>query len=315
MGKSLCRSERANSVLTVTQAFPYPSKEDLALPLSAGHEEKLIELDGEFTQIYELPAEDFNTALPQQPGETAPRPNKARRVFRHAQLAVNQLIQRRRRADGPRDADNRVPLPMIELILAHLDIRDAAEGDRQASYGAREPARPCPSSADELYDRLVYSRAVARRESSSPPSLARRVLESCDPAQRHDPASCITWDELPGLLGPAIVEMKACLGWIAGFRSLLDLETEGCDHWLDLTHLRMCVFRLTGYWPHDVDNDLEAWAFGLPEDLVRLLYPQGGRFDHREMAMNLDGVIIVPGWERVVKLEGIIRFHQRLSAM
>lgn len=289
-------------MLTITQAFPYPSKEDLALPLFAGHEEKLIE----------LPAEDFNTPPPQQPGEKAPRPNKARRVFRHAQLAVNQFVQRRRRTDGSREGDDRVPLPMVELILAHLDIRGAApeEDDRQVLYRARAPVRPCPSSADELYDRLVYSRAVARRE-SSPSSLARRVLESCDPAQRHDPASCVTWDELPRLLKPAVEDMKACLGYVAAFRSRLDLETEGCDHWLDLTHLRARVFRLTGYWPHDTDNDLEAWAFGLPEDLVRLLYPQGGRFDHREMAMNLDGVILGPGWERVVKLEGIIGFHQR----
>lgn len=299
-------------MLTITQAFPYPSKEDLALPLFAGHEEKLIELDGEYTQIYELPAEDFNTPPPQRPGDRAPRPNKARRVFRHAQLAVNQFVQRRRRADGSREGDDRVPLPMIELILAHLDIRGAApeEDDRQVLYGARAPARPCPSSADELYDRLMYSRAVARRE-SSPSSLACRVLESCDPAQRHDPSSCVTWDELPRLLKPAVEDMRACLGYVEAFRSLLDLETEGCDHWLDLTHLRGCIFRLTGYWPHNTDNDLEAWAFGLPEDLVRLLYPQGGRFDHGEMAMNLDGVILGPGWQRVVKLEGIIGFHQR----
>ncbi|KAG6367344.1 hypothetical protein INS49_001532 [Diaporthe citri] len=295
-------------------AFSYSSKEELSLPLSTGHKESFIELDSESTQIYELPAEDVNTAPNQQPGNKAPRPNKASRAFRHAQLAVNQFIQRRHRANVTprRDDDDRLPLPVIELILAHLDIRDAAaEEDSQGLlYGARAPAMPCPTSAAELYGRLVYSRAVARRE-SSPCSLAWRLLGSCDPAARHDPASCVTWGELPRLLGPVAAEMRACLGYVAAFRSQLDLRAEGCDHWLDLSHLRLCVLRLTGYWPHDVEHDHEAWAFGLPEDLTRLLYPQGGRFDHGEMAMNLDEVIIGPGWERLVKLEGIIRFHQR----
>lgn len=295
-------------MLTLIQAFSYSSKKELSLPLSTTHEEKPVELDGDCTQIYELAAEDVNTpAHQQQPGEKAPRPNKASRAFRHAQLAVNQFIQRRQMANvSPRrDEDERLPLPVIELILAHLDIRDAAaEVDSQGLYGVRAPAMPCPTSAAELYDRLVYSRAVARRE-SSPSSLAWRLLGS------RDPALCVTRDELPCLLGPVVAEMRACLGYVAAFRSLLDLETEGSDHWLDLSHLRLCVFRMTGYWPHDIDHDHEAWAFGLPEDLTRLLYPQGGRFDHREMAMNLDEVIIGPGWERLVKLEGIIRFHQR----
>ncbi|KAK7720912.1 hypothetical protein SLS64_001205 [Diaporthe eres] len=298
-------------------AFSYSSKEELSLPLSTTHEEKPVELDGLSTQIHELAAEDINTpAHHQQPGEKVPRPNKASRAFRHAQLAVNQFIQRRQMANvSPRrDEDERLPLTVIELILAHLDIRDAAaEVDSQGLYGVRAAAMPCPTSAAELYDRLVYSRAVARR-GSSPSSLAWRLLGSCDPAARHDPALCITRDELPRLLGPVVAEMRACLGYVAAFQSLLDLETEGCDHWLDLSHLRLCVFRLTGYWPHDIDHDHEAWAFGLPEDLTRLLYPQGGRFDHREMAMNLDEVIIGPGWERLVKLEGIIRFHQRYGS-
>lgn len=304
-------------MLIITPAFSYPSKEELSLPLSTAHGENLVELDAESTQIHELAAEDVNTLPYQQPGKRAPKPNKASRAFRHAQIAVNQFIQRRHRADATpgRDEDDRLPLPVIELILAHLDIRDAAtEGDSQGLLGgSRAPAMPCPSSAAELYDRLVYSRAVARRE-SSPSSLARRLLRSCDPAARHDPAPCLTWDELPRLLGPVAAEIRACLGYVAAFRSQLDLKSEGCDHWLDLTHLRLCVFRLTGYWPHNVEHDHEAWAFGLPEDLTRLLYPQGRRFDHREMAMNLDEVIIGPGWERLVKLEGLIRFHLRYCA-
>lgn len=299
-------------MLILTQAFSYSSKEELALPGSSGHGAKFIELDGESTQIHELPAEDVNApAHQQQPGEKAPRPNKANRAFRHAQIAVNQFIQRRHRAEVTprRNEDDRLPLPVIELILAHLDIRDAAtEKDSQGLYGVRAPAMPCPTSAAELYDRLVYSRAVARREASHS-SLAWRLLGSCDPAARHDPALCLTRDEIPRLLRPVVAEMRACLGYVAAFRSLLDLKTEGCDHWLDLSHLRLCVFRLTGYWPHDIEHDHEAWAFGLPEDLTRLLYPQGGRFDHREMAMNLDEVIIGPGWERLMKLEGMIRFH------
>lgn len=59
-----------------------------------------------------------------------------------------------------------------------------------------------------------------------------------------------------------------------------------------------------------MEHDAEAWAFGLPEDLVRLLYPQGGRFDHGEMAMNLDEVVIGPGWEGLAELEGIVRSRQ-----
>lgn len=306
MGKSSSRSHRPNLVLTLTQAFPYSSKVQLALPLY----EEPIELEGESTQIHELPA-DVDTAPDEQPGHKAARPNKAHRAFRHAQLAVNQFVRRRHSADEtPRDNDNRLPLPVIELILAHLDVRDAAE-DRQAFYGTRAPARPCPSSADELYDRLMYSAGIARRE---PLSLAQRVLGSCDPAaSRHDrrTAFCVTRDEIARLLQPVIAEMRACLFGVAAFRSQLDLKTEGCDYWLDLTHLRSCVFRLTGYWPHDVDHDLETWAFGLPEDLARLLYPQGGVFDHREMAMNLDEVIIEPGWEGLAKLENILRHHQR----
>lgn len=308
-------------MLTLTQAFPYSSKEELSLPLSTAHGENLVELDGESTQIHELAAEDVNTIPYQQPGEKAPRPNKASRAFRHAQLAVNHFIQRRHRADATprRDEDDRLPLPVIELILAHLDIRDAAatEGDSRQGLpdGARAPARPCPTSAAELYDRLVYSRAVARRESSSPAStLARRLLGSCDPAAaRHGRTPCVvTWGELPRLLAPVAAEVRACLGGVAAFRAQLDLQSEGgCDRWLDLSHLRVCVFRLTGFWPHDVEHDAEAWAFGLPEDLTRLLYPQGGRFDHAEMAMNLDEVIVGPAWERLVKLEGIVRFHLR----
>ncbi|KKY37633.1 hypothetical protein UCDDA912_g02389 [Diaporthe ampelina] len=296
-------------------AFPCLSKEELGLPLSADYQEKLTELDGERTQIFELPAEDVSGPTHQQPGEKAPRPNKARRVFRHAQLAVNQFIQRQRRADkAPErdDEDDLLPLSVIELIIAHLDIRDAAgeEDSQEDLNGARSPARPCPTSADALYDRLVYSRAVARRGSSSASSLAWWLLESCDPAARRDPAFCVTRSELPHLLGPVVAEMRALLGYVAAFRSLLDLRTEGCDHWLDLSRLRTCVFRLAGYWPHDTEHDLEGWAFGLPEDMARLLYPQGGRFDHREMAMNLDGVIIGPGWVNLVKLESIIRLYQ-----
>lgn len=319
MGKYSRRYEWANLVLTLAQAFPYLSKEELALQLSGNHQEKLIELDAESTQIFELPAEDFSGPAHQRHGEKAPRPNRARRAFRHAQLAVNQFIQRQRRADTtPKrvDEDDRLPLPAIELILAHLDIRDAArEEDTQEDFdGTRAPSQPCPASAGELYGRLVYSRAVARVEASSAASLAWRLLGTCDPAARHDPAVCVRRDELQGLLGPVVAEVRALLGYVAAFRSLLDLETEGCDRWLDLSHLRTCVFRLTGYWPHDTEHDLEAWAFGLPEDLTRLLYPQGGRFDHREMAMNLEQVVLEPGWEKLVKLENILRFHQRNSS-
>lgn len=290
-------------MLIDNQAFPYPSKEELSIPL--------IELEGESNQIFELSAEDVNTTTHPYPGNRAPRPDKARRAFRHAQIAVNQLIQRRRGADVPRGEDDRLPLPMIELLLAHLDIRGAAdEAGNQVFFEVRAPARPCPSSADEPYDRLAYSRAVARRESSHS-SLARRLLGSCDPAARRpDLEFCVTWAELPRLLEPVIAEMRVCLGYVAAFRSLLDLKSEGCDHWLDLSQLRTCVFRLTGYWPHDVEHDAEAWAFGLPEDLVRLLYPQGGRFDHGEMAMNLDEVVTGPGWEALAKLEGIARSRQ-----
>lgn len=293
-------------MLIDNQAFPYTSKEDLVFPV--------IELEGESNGIYELPAENYNTPDHTHPENKAPRPNKARRAFRHAQLAVNQLIQRRRGADIPRGEDDRLPLHVIEHLLAHLDIRGAAEeADNQVFFGVRAPARPCPSSADELYDRLAYSRAVARRESSfHSSSLARRLLGSCDPAARRpDLECCVTWAELPRLLGPVVAEMRACLAYVAAFRSLLDLKTEGCDHWLDLSQLRTCVFLLTGYWPHDVEHDAEAWAFGLPEDLVRLLYPQGGRFDHGEMAMNLDEVVIGPGREGLAELEGILCFRQR----
>lgn len=301
-------------MLTVTQAFAYSSKEELALQLSSGHQEKLFELDGESAQIFELPAEDVNTLNCQLPEQKASRPNKASRAFRHTQLAVNHFFQRRHRADAAprRDGKNgngRLPLPLIQLILARLDIRDAArEDDGQATYQAHPAARPCPTSADDLYDRLVYSRAVARRE-SSPSSLALRLLGCCDPAARYDP--CVTRGELSQLLEPVVADMRAALNYLEAFQSRLDLKTEGCDYWLDLSQVRTCVFRLTGYWPHDVEHDLEAWAFGLPEDLARLLYPQGGRFDHRDMAMNLDEVIIGPAWEKLAGLESTIRLHQR----
>lgn len=209
------------------------------------------------------------------------------------------------------DVDERLPLSVIELLLAQLDIRGAARdaGEEGAdSFGVRAPVRPCPTSAEELYDRLVYSRDVQRRRRSHP--LAWRLLGSCDPVARHDSAYLVTWAELPMLLEPVVAEMKLCLGYMAVFRSRLDLESQGCDYWLDLSQLRKCVFRLTGFWARDIEHDLEAWAFGLPENLIRLLYPQCGRFDHEQMAINLDEVIMGPAWDRLVKLESIVRLHQ-----
>lgn len=311
-------------MLTVIEAIPYSFKDEPTLPLSFGHEDKLIKLDGDYMPIHELPAENFkfyelptedvNSPPQQQPRKKAPRPNTASRAFRHTQLAVRQFIQRRRRRvdAAPRrhncDADDCLPLPVIELLLAHLDIRGAARNkeDEEDFDVARSPARPCPTSADELYDRLVYSRDVARRRRSHRP-LAWRVLGSCDPAARHDLAYCVTWAELPRLLEPVVAEMKACLGYMEAFRNCLNLKAEGCDYWLDLSPLRQCVFRLTGFWPHDIEHDFEAWAFGVPEDLTRLLYPQCGWFDHEEMAFNLDEVIIGPTWD---KLENIVRLQQ-----
>ncbi|KAH8754116.1 hypothetical protein F5883DRAFT_187039 [Diaporthe sp. PMI_573] len=288
-------------------AILYSLEEEPTLPLSFGHE-KLIELDGDYMPVHELPAEDVNSSLQQRiqqrPGKKAPRPNKASRAFRHAQLAVRSFIQRRRRrvyvAPRHNDVDDRLPLSVIELLLTQLSIRAPArnkEGDEDF-VGARSPARPCPTSADQLYDRLVYSRDVARRRKCH------------HPAARHELAYCVTWAELPWLLEPVLAEMKACLDYMETFRGRLNLETEGCDYWLDMSHLRRCIFRLMGFWPHDIEHDLEAWAFGLPEDLTRLLYPQCGRFDHEEMAFNLDEVIIGPVWDRLFKLENIVRLHQ-----
>lgn len=66
------------------------------------------------------------------------------------------------------------------------------------------------------------------------------------------------------------------------------------------------MLRLMGYWPHDINHDLGAWSFGLPDDLARLVYPQCGRFDHMEMAMNLDVIVLGPGWEVVNNIEGLV---------
>lgn len=199
---------------------------------------------------------------------------------------------------------------MIELILAHLDIRGVAQGleqDRTYCAGLRAPERPHPTSAGGLYDRLICSRDAAQWHSFHP--LASWLLR-CDLAARFDAASCITWTELPGLLRPVIEEMRACLSYIEAFQSRLDLETLGCDYWLDLSQLRQSVFRLTGFWPRDTGHDHEAWAFGLPEDLARLLYPQCGKFDHADMSLNLDEIVVGPAWDKLLKLEAITRLHQ-----
>ncbi|POS80811.1 hypothetical protein DHEL01_v200778 [Diaporthe helianthi] len=317
-------------------AFVYPSEEELSRPLSFGPEEgkptKLrfegylpvheLAADEVHSHMHELPADDtaVNKAL-QQPRKKAPRPNKASRTFRHAQLAARQFIQhRRRRADGVVtervDADSRLPISVIELILALLDVRGVARGSEERLVGdaycagVRAPERPCPTSAGELYDRLIYSRDSARSQGRGAIPLASWLLRSCDPGARFDAAFCVTWAELPQLLKPVIAEMRASLGYMEAFRSRLDLETEGCDYWLDLSHLRQCVFRLTGFWPHDSEHSHEAWAFGLPEDMVRLLYPQCDRFDHAEMALNLDEVLVGPTWDKLVKLEAIARLNQ-----
>ncbi|KAI3397804.1 hypothetical protein diail_10337 [Diaporthe ilicicola] len=285
-------------------AYPYSSKEELVLPFFTGHQcgktrDELAELDSESIGACELPAEDVSISSSQQPWKKAPRPNRARRTFRHAQLVVNQWLQRQRRPAAPRD--ERLPLSTIELILKNLDIRGAAGGDGRNDTD-RRPLRPCPDSANGLYDRLELSRSVTRR------GFSLRLLGRSITAR---PAWYVTSNELPRLLAPVLAEMKACLGYIAAFRARLDIWTEGRDHWLDLSHLRMCVFRLTGFWPHDVNHDLEAWSFGLPDDLTRLLYPQCGVFDHREMAMNLEGIVLGPGREAVNNLEGLLRLHRR----
>ncbi|KAJ0123313.1 hypothetical protein J7T55_011778 [Diaporthe amygdali] len=284
-------------------AFSYVSQEELALPLLTGSpvvggKEELFELEAE--SIHKLPAGDVGISVGQKSQKKAPRPNRARRAFRHTQLAVNQFLRRRHRADHPRN--KRLPLSMVEVILRNLDIRGAATEEDKYRPTTRAPVRPCPHSAQDIYDRLQLSRRIARR------GLTWR-LYGCSITTR--PAWCVTHDELPQLLSPVIAEMKACLGYVGAFRALLDIDNEGCDAWLDLSHLRMCVFRLMGYWPHDVKHNLEAWAFGLPDDLARLLYPQCGRFDHREMAMNLDWVVLGPGSEAVASLEGCVRVCER----
>jgi hypothetical protein len=245
----------------------------------------------------------------------APRPNRASRAFRHAQIATRQFIQQRWcRVDmAPRryeDTDGHLPLCAIELLLANLDIRG-----NEDLVTARSPARPCPTSADELYDRLIRSREVARRGRSHRGLrlLARSVLESCEPPARPGVTDYVTLAELPWLLAPVLDEVEGCLRYVDKFRARLDLEAEGRradDDWQDLSHLRERVFRLTGFWPRDVENDREAWAFGLPEDLTRLLYPQCNTFSHAEMASNLEKVIIGPTCDKLVKLKKMVLLAQ-----
>ncbi|KAL1872384.1 hypothetical protein Daus18300_004354 [Diaporthe australafricana] len=194
-------------------AFPYSSQEELALPRAS---QRLVKL--------EAGSSDVSISSSQKPCKEAPKPNKARRAFRHTQLAANQFLQRRRRATGPRN--ERLPLSAIELILQTLDIRGAAREDKQNATD-RPPVRPCPPSANELYDRLELSRSVVRC-----------VLGRGTTAR---PARYVTSEELPRLIAPVLADMRACLGYVAAFRSLLDLETEGSDQWLDLSHLRQCV--------------------------------------------------------------------------
>lgn len=308
-------------MLTVIEAFAYSS--ELSLPLSFGYGVKLIEpISDVYLPAQELPADDLHFhellvddsavgSVQQRANKKAPRPNKASRAFRHAQLAARQFVQqRRRRPDAAVAKRERLPLSVIELILAHLDIRGAAHGseDDDTYAGVRAPERPCPASAGGLYDRLVCSQHAARRQRSSP--IASWLLRSCDPAARSDAEFCIEWTELPELLGPVVEDMRACLSYIEAFQSRLDLKTDRCDYWVDMSHLRQCVFRLTGFWQRDTEHNHEAWAFGLPEDLSRLLYPQCGKLDHAEMSLNLDEVILGPAWDKVMKLEAITRLHQ-----
>ncbi|KAG8168182.1 hypothetical protein KVR01_003871 [Diaporthe batatas] len=298
-------------------AFAYSSYEELSLPISLGHSGKLIDLSSDDRLPQELPADDLRfhelpvddiavDSCAQRRPKKAPRPNKASRAFRHAQLAARQFIrQRQHTADAAVakrvESNEHLPLSVIELVLSHLDVRGVAQN-------SEEDGAWIPECAGGLYNRLVYSRHAARRQAFKP--LASWLLRSCDPAARFDAAFCVTWTGLPQLLRPIIEDMRACLSYIEAFQSCLDLETEGCDYWLDLTHLRECVFRLTGFWPHDIKHDEEAWAFGLPEVLIRLLYPQCGRFDHADMSMNLDEVIVGPAWNKLMKLEAIIRLHE-----
>lgn len=205
-----------------------------------------------------------------------------------------------------------IPFPLIQELLRLLDMSDAYR--TPSDNARRQPVRPCPFAAQGLYDRLL----LARRHSWWLPVLPKRALllggrgngrsgKNGNTSRRR--SWYIADSELSVLLEPVIAEMRACLEYVESFCRLLETTTRGRrrdEYWVDLSELRTCVLKLTGFWPHGVGEDYPGYAFDLPSGLGMLLFPQIC-LDRDEMMENLEELVLGPGRDRLVRLEVIAR--------
>ncbi|ROV94184.1 hypothetical protein VSDG_05707 [Cytospora chrysosperma] len=208
-----------------------------------------------------------------------------------------------------------IPFSSIQELLRLLDISDAYR--TPSDDARRQPVRPCPFAAQGLYDRLL----LARRHAWWLPVLPKRVLllgggggggggrsrKNGNTSRRR--SWYIADSELSVLLEPVVVEMRACLEYVESFCRLLETTTRGRrrdEYWVDLSELRTCVLKLTGFWPHGVEEDYPGYAFDLPSGLGMLLFPQIC-LDRDEMMENLEELVLGPGRDRLMRLEVIAR--------
>lgn len=239
--------------------------------------------------------------------------NTLRGTVRQAKNALNLIAATCREGVHPRESGGHaIPFSLTQELLCLLDISDVYR--TPSDNARRQPVRPCPSMAQELYDRLL----LARRHARWLPALRKRaLLLGVSPSGTNGNTTrqrpwYITDSELSVLLEPVVVEMRACLEYVESFCRFLETTTGGSrgrDYdWVDLSELRTCVFKLMGFWPHDVEHNYPGYAFDLPSDLGLLLYPQLQiSLDRGEMVQNLEEVVLGPGWDRLMRLEVIAR--------
>lgn len=234
--------------------------------------------------------------------------NTLRKTVRQAKRAFKLFATTHKGGLTPRDA---IPLPLIQELCCLLDISDVYR--TPLNDARRQPAKPCPFAAQELYDRLL----LARRRAWWVPALPTRTLlgggggggrRGKDRGNPQRRPWYITDSELARLLEPVVGEMRACLEYVESFcrflRTTAGERRRGIGAWGDLSELRTCVFKLMGFWPHDVEEDYPGYAFDLPSELCMLLYPQVC-LDLDEMVNNLEEIVLGPGWDSLRRLEAI----------
>lgn len=236
--------------------------------------------------------------------------NPLRRTVRQAKNAFNYFITTHREGVTPGTTQGRaIPLSLITELLCLIDISDAY---RTPSNACRQPAKPCPFAAQELYGRLLLARRHAWWLHAVPKGVLPLVGRRKDDNRSGRRPWYIADADLPGLLEPVALEMRRCLEHVESFCGSLSSKTStGVGHdLLNLSELRACVFQLMGFWPHDVRGGYLGCAFDLPSELAMLLYPQIC-LDRDEMAENLEKVVLCPGWDCLYKLEDMLDVRGR----